>query len=85
MSEVGCWEDTGWQWRLNWRRERFEWEVNLEEDLLTQINRGDMNMDSKDQIVWVGDITGVFSVKSAYGCLANQSNDLTNEVFSSLW
>jgi len=24
VGEVGVWEDSGWKWRLRWRRARFE-------------------------------------------------------------
>ena len=65
--------------------DRFEWESILEEDLFTHINRGDMNKESKDHLVWGGDTTGVFSVKLIYVCLANQINSPTDGAFFSLW
>ena len=33
VGEVGVWEESVWQWKLRWRRERFAWEVPLETDL----------------------------------------------------
>jgi len=44
-----------------------------------------MNKESKDILVWGGDTTGNFSVKSAYVRLANQNNDAHDSVFCSLW
>jgi len=85
VGEVGFWVVSGWQWRLNWRRDRFEWELGLEEELMEHIYKGVMNKESKDHIVWGWDITGVFSVKSAYARLVNQTIVPKDGVFSSLW
>ena len=57
----------------------------MEEDLFTHINRGDMNKESKDHLVWGGDTTRVFYVKSAYVRLANQTNGPMDGSFSNLW
>jgi len=30
VGEAGFWDDYGWHWHLEWRRERFNWESVLE-------------------------------------------------------
>jgi len=44
-----------------------------------------MHKDSKDFISWNGDPKGFFSVKSAYGLLANQGTGPSDDVFRLLW
>jgi len=85
VGEIGFWDDNGWHWRLKWRRERFEWESILEEELLTIFSRGVLYKDSNDYIAWRGDSKGFFFVRSTYALLANQGNISKNGVFSLLW
>jgi len=84
VGEVGVWEDSGGQWWLSWTRARFDWESVLEEELFTYINKGVMNKEIKNHLVWGGYSTRVFSVKSAYVRLANQVKGSTNGVFNLL-
>jgi len=81
IGEVGSWVDSGWQWRLNWRRARFKWESELEEDMLSILNRGVMNRKINYHLVWEGDSKGVFSVKYAYVLLDCHSNSPADGVF----
>ena len=71
VGEVGVWEETTWQWNLNWRRGRFQWETDMEDDLLSRLSTGAVWKDSLDQLLWKGDQKGMFSVKSAYSMLDN--------------
>ena len=85
IVEVGEWGEEGWQWQLEWRRARFEWEVVLEEEMLRYVEKGSMNKEVNDCILWRGDALGVFSVKSAYDCMNSQVSSTTNSVFKMLW
>ncbi|XP_068504282.1 uncharacterized protein [Phaseolus vulgaris] len=44
-----------------------------------------MDKENLDQIVWKGDPTGIFFVKSAYMSLSNQPSGYTDDVFNLLW
>jgi len=86
VGEVGGWEDGRWRWRLNWIRDRYKWESNLEENMFLSLNMGVICKDSHDHLVWRKDPTGIFSVKSAYSILANHQATSTMEgVYSILW
>ena len=85
MNEVGEWEDSAWQWKIRWRRARFEWEVPLEADLTHQISQVSLSRERKDVQIWGGEDTGVFSVNSAYRYLTKQTRNSQQEVFISLW
>jgi len=39
VEEAGVWEGSEWQWRLQWRRERFERESEMERSLLERVSR----------------------------------------------
>ena len=71
---------------MNWRRDRYEWESNLETDLLSILSTGSMCKEALDHLLWRGDPKGMFSVKSAYSILAiHQQLDIREGVFCSLW
>jgi len=78
VGEVGVWEESVWRWSLRWRRERFEWESMLEEELFR-------NREVKDIQVWGSDDSGLFLVKSAYGVLASHARGRHNDLFTCLW
>ena len=63
VGETGFLDDYGWQWNLKWRRERFQWEAVLEEELLSILFREVLYKDSKDHITWRGDSKGIFFCK----------------------
>ena len=86
VGEVGrYWGDSKWLWWLSWRRVRFDWESILEGEMFNLINIGNMDKENLDQIVWKGDPTGIFFVKSAYMSLSNQPSGYTDDVFNLLW
>jgi len=85
VGETGFWGEGGWQWNLKWRRERFQWELGLEEELLTVLDKEVLYKDVKDLITWRGDSKGIFIVKSTYSLLTNQDTGPSSDVFSLLW
>ncbi|XP_068486340.1 uncharacterized protein [Phaseolus vulgaris] len=86
VGEVGEWEDNRWRWNLNWKRVRFQWETELEVEMLSRLSLGALSKDTSDQLLWKGDQKGMFSVKSAYSVLTNHQTPASKEsVFSLLW
>jgi len=77
--------DSWWSWCLRWRRVRFEWEALQEEDMLRIISSCSINRELKDNQIWGGDISGEFSVKSAYEFLAYQDSSLSLGIFNQFW
>jgi len=70
-----------WQWQLKWRRVRFELESVWEEDLLRYIAKGALNKESKDYVVWGGDSSGAFSVKSSYASMNTHVSCASSDIF----
>ena len=83
VGEVGRWEEDRWRWGLNWRRDMFEWESNLESELLPILSMT-MCKEAQDHLIWRGDPKGMFTVKSTYSIMTNHV-DTRGCVFSSLW
>jgi len=48
VGETGFWDDYGWHWHIKWRMERFQWELVLEEELLSILSRRVLHKESKD-------------------------------------
>jgi len=72
-------------WNLSWRRERFEWEKHLEEQMLTLISNVKWDVRRFDRLVWVGEATQVYSVRSSYSILIGESSMQSSESFKCLW
>ena len=85
VGEVGEWINSEWRWSLKWRRARFEWEKPMEADLSMILSRVILKKNIKDNHTWGKEKSRLFSVKSAYECLAKQIRDPQSEVFKLLW
>ena len=85
VEELGVWEESGWRWKLKWRRGRFEWEIPMELELGMHISRANVSRDEKDAQIWRGDEVGCFSVSSAYECLTKYERGPQLDVFNFLW
>nr|KYP44284.1 hypothetical protein KK1_034248 [Cajanus cajan] len=68
------WVDGRWEWQLRWRRNRFEWEVSQEHQLLQAIENTNFQRDQVDSWSWECEPSGMFSVKSAYTTIYDSSS-----------
>jgi len=85
VEEVGVWEESAWGWTLRWRRGRFEWETQMEVELVMHISRANVIKEEKEAQVWRGDEFGCFMVSSACECLAKSERGPQIEAFKYLW
>jgi len=85
VGEVGVWEDSEWCWKLRWRRDRFEWEIPLENDLAMLISRATVIKDESDMQEWRRDDSGSITVRSAYECLQETEMGPQISGFGYLW
>ncbi|KAL4322013.1 uncharacterized protein LOC107636929 [Arachis ipaensis] len=64
IGECGFWDGLEWVWNLQWRRELFQWEL----DLLSQLNEAlrpvRLASNREDRVVWKYDKLGIFSTNS---------------------
>jgi hypothetical protein len=68
ISQMGRMEASSWQWNLFWRREFFEWEVPMFQELLGLIE-GFQPLQEEDRWRWKADPDVGLTAKSAYQTL----------------
>lgn len=91
VAECGHWCERGWVWDLQWRRELFEWEKVLLEELRLVLQQANLAMDRNDVWIWGVDATGSFTTKSAYKVLETQTMQTqiqsikSSGIFNLLW
>nr|KYP59667.1 Putative ribonuclease H protein At1g65750 family [Cajanus cajan] len=86
IAEIGAFVNGEWVWHLRWRRNRFEWEIPLEQQLLRLINSRIFNSSQCDSWSWVAESSGMFSVKSAYQIILAESVTIEDhDIFKLIW
>ncbi|XP_057452783.1 uncharacterized protein LOC130744629 [Lotus japonicus] len=62
VSELGSFSGGTWNWQIEFRRNFFDWEVQLFDEFLARIKAVVPAMD-EDHLLWLGDQNGYYSVK----------------------
>ena len=70
---------------LRWRRARFEWEIPLESELKMLLASANIVKDVNDVQVWTGDVSGRYSVRSAYDLIDKPNRGPQCQAFKYLW
>jgi hypothetical protein len=66
VADCSVLKEREWLWRIPWRRDRFQYEIPIEKQLLSLVSSTSMAQNRDDCWLWKGDSSGVFSVKSTY-------------------
>jgi len=74
-----------YNWNLDWRRERCEWEKRLEVQLLDMVSRVHWSIEGQDGLLWEGNNQKAYTVKFGYSVLNREDLMHTPEVFRLLW
>ncbi|KAL2951718.1 hypothetical protein AAZX31_19G069200 [Glycine max] len=81
---MGCWRLDRWVWKLNWRRETFEWE--LLEQLQILLNSVQILSNELDSWVWQNCNSGKYSTNWAYKLLLEDDGMvIPSDIFSLAW
>lgn len=64
MQDACCVGECGMSWQLDFRRELREFDVESLNDFISQLGEFPLDLDGEDEMVWMGDSSGHFSVKS---------------------
>lgn len=84
VCEMGCWRLDRWVWKLNWRRETFEWE--LLEQLQILLNSVQILSNELDSWVWQNCNSGKYSTNWAYKLLLEDDGMvIPSDIFSLAW
>lgn len=82
---MGSWQNGVWVWNLLWRRNLWEFELDLLHHLLVSLQLFVPSLNQTDTWVWLANSDGRYTVKSAYHCLQQPGMATGEEVFKSLW
>lgn len=84
---MGEWKDGAWAWKLTWRRQLLQRELEKVNDLLRLIACFSPSVNRSDQWCWTKEGSGIYTVNSAYRFIQGKSDLLGNDsgVFSKLW
>lgn len=64
VGDCGFWDGAEWIWQFQWRRDLFQWELELLNDLHLVLASVKLNRFSQDRLAWKFDKKGIFSVQS---------------------
>jgi len=89
VGDIVEWDDSRTSryimWNLSWRREKFEWEKHLEEQMLAMISNVKWDVRKEDKLVWVGEDHQDYTVKSGYSILNGESLLQTSKILKLVW
>ncbi|XP_016199025.1 uncharacterized protein LOC107639987 [Arachis ipaensis] len=64
IGNYGFWDGLEWIWNFQWRRELFQWELELVNQLHDALRPIKLAFDREDRVVWKFDKQGIFSTNS---------------------
>ena len=83
---MGAYKETGWEWNFKWRRPLFDNEIDQAVAFIQEVEGIRIQNDIDDQWVWEADLSGRYSVKSAYSVLRQDVlEEAPAEEFKELW
>ncbi|XP_016206787.1 uncharacterized protein LOC107647186 [Arachis ipaensis] len=88
IGDCGFWDGLKWIWNFHWRRELFQWELELVHQLHDMLRPVKLSADREDNLVWKFDNKGIFSTNSFLHVLQLEtlSEEITSYSFtSSIW
>ncbi|XP_016199059.1 uncharacterized protein LOC107640024 [Arachis ipaensis] len=87
IGDCGFWDGLEWIWNFQWRRELFQWELELVNQFHEQLRHVKLSAGRDDKVVWKFDSKGVFSTKSVMHVLQMESlsDEITSYSFTSAW
>ncbi|XP_016170676.1 uncharacterized protein LOC107613265 [Arachis ipaensis] len=88
IGDCGFWDGLEWIWNFQWRRELFQWELELVHQLHERLRSVKLSADREDNMVWKFENKGVFSTSSMIQAIQSKTlpAELTSYSFtSSLW
>ncbi|XP_028236927.1 uncharacterized protein LOC114416256 [Glycine soja] len=83
---MGQYVDNRWDWKIQWRRNFFEHEIDMVAAFMDEIDRVQIHLSSLDYLTWRADPTGSYSTKSAYNLLMDDgSSDNEDSASRIMW
>ncbi|XP_016177792.1 uncharacterized protein LOC107620087 [Arachis ipaensis] len=64
IGDCGFWDGLEWRWNFQWRRELFQWELDLLNQMHETLRLVNLVYEREDRVVWKFDKHGVYSTNS---------------------
>ncbi|GKU86399.1 hypothetical protein SLEP1_g931 [Rubroshorea leprosula] len=85
-SEMGCRTNGVWEWKINWRRNLFDWEKEEAMELHNMIQSVQTTQGCMDSWEWTHSKDGQYSTKSAYAMLTKDEKEASETTtFTRIW
>ena len=85
ISLMGQYVDNRWDWKIQWRRNFFEHEIDMVAAFMDEIDGVQIHLSSLDYLTWRADPTGSYSTKSAYNLLMDDGSSDNEDKNSKCW
>ncbi|KAH1266507.1 Exocyst complex component SEC6 [Glycine max] len=86
INLMGQFADNRWEWRIQWRRNFFDHEIDMVAAFMEDIADVQIHPSSMDCLNWRADTTGSYSTKSAYNLLmVDGTSAAEDSVSRSMW
>ncbi|KAH1246485.1 hypothetical protein GmHk_06G016557 [Glycine max] len=86
INLMGNLVDNKWEWRMHWRRNFFDHEIDLVAAFMDEIDDVQIYSSSLDSLIWKADPSGAYSTKSAYNLFKNGGRtDNEDRTFEIIW
>ena len=72
IQKMGGYKDEKWEWNLSWRRTLFDNEIPMATNFLRDIERKTIQMNRRDEWVWMADQSGQYMTQNAYNLMRGQ-------------
>ncbi|KAH1217474.1 putative ribonuclease H protein [Glycine max] len=83
---MGDFVEGRWEWKLSWRRDFFDHEIQMVADLLAEIDSAHLNQSNRDILWWKPDPNGLFSTRTAYKVLQETHHSISQDnVLNTMW
>ncbi|XVF54250.1 hypothetical protein PTKIN_Ptkin05aG0165200 [Pterospermum kingtungense] len=84
VAEFGVLSEGSWEWRIETRRQLFDWEQEQWEQLFRLLNNFQVCQTLSDKLIWKGTVNGGFSVKQFCLDYSNSGQGVSN-VWKLFW
>ena len=86
IMQMGCINNSGWEWKLTWRRDLFDSKVEMADTFIGEISQQQVQPHREDSWIWKHDQSGSYSTKSGYDLIRRELTGANHDSdFVDLW